>query len=75
LQHLITLDGWDNPILELDRTDVEKGYEPGNLRFITHKANTNNKRTIAEMQQRIHALEARVRHLERWIKEPFYSGI
>src|SRR5579885_1106752 len=30
LSYVITLPGWDDPILELDRIDVNKGYEPGN---------------------------------------------
>lgn len=65
LQHLLTLDGWDNPLLDMDRIDVDKGYEPGNLRFVTRAENNLNRRTVKEMQRRIDALEARLRHLER----------
>lgn len=64
LAHLLTLDGWDNKKLDMDRIDVEKGYEPGNLRFITRRENCNNKRTINEMQLRIHELEERLRLAE-----------
>lgn len=65
LRHLVGLPGWDNPALELDRIRVEKGYVPGNLRFVTHRENCLNKRTVRAMQARIDELEAYVRHLER----------
>jgi hypothetical protein len=65
LAYLITLEGWDQPRLELDREDVDKGYEPGNLRFITRRENQGNRRTVRELQQRISELEAHIRHLER----------
>lgn len=62
LAHLITLEGWDNPVLEMDRIDVNRGYEPGNLRFITKRENILNKRSVVTMQKRILELEARLRH-------------
>lgn len=62
LRYVLTLDGWDEPRLELDRIDVNKGYEPGNLRFITRKENVNNRRSIPELQKRIIELETRLRH-------------
>jgi hypothetical protein len=62
LAHLVTLDGWDDPVLELDREDVNEGYEPGNLRFITKRANRNNQRSVRELQARVDALEARLRY-------------
>ena len=61
LKYLVSLDGWDIPELELDRADVNKGYEPGNLRFITKRANRNNVRKIPQLQQRIDELEACLR--------------
>lgn len=45
LEYLMTLDGWDNPNLELDRKDNTKDYEPGNLRFVTRIIQANNKST------------------------------
>lgn len=30
--------------LDIDRIDNNKHYEPGNIRFVTHKENCNNKR-------------------------------
>jgi hypothetical protein len=45
LRHLITLPGWDDPSLTLDREDNDKGYEPGNLRFVTWRKNQNNRRS------------------------------
>ena len=63
LRYLVTLDGWDKPQLQLDRTDNSKGYQPGNLRFVTRSVNTANKRRITarevvDLRQRIAALEA-----------------
>jgi hypothetical protein len=57
LRYVQTLDGWDNPALEMDRIDVDGHYEPGNIRFVSRSTNLRNKRKIAD-------LEARIRHLE-----------
>lgn len=62
LAHLVTLPGWDDPSLDLDRIDVDRGYEPGNLRFVTRKANCLNKRTVRGLQERVRQLEACLRH-------------
>lgn len=43
-QYAITLDGWDNPKLDMDRTDNEGNYEPGNIRLISRGENSRNKR-------------------------------
>ena len=43
LRYVQTLPGWDNPDLQLDRTDNEKGYFPGNLRFVTCSENARNR--------------------------------
>jgi hypothetical protein len=66
LAYLLTLDGWDVPENDMDRIDVNKGYEPGNIRFIPAGENRgSNKRTVGEMQLRIFELEARIRYLEQ----------
>lgn len=57
LQHLVTLKGWDQAHLELDRIDVDKGYEPGNIRFVSHAVNQGNRRKVRAMQERIIELE------------------
>lgn len=44
LRHLVSLSGWDDPSLEIDRIDNNRGYEPGNLRFCTHSQNALNTR-------------------------------
>lgn len=62
LRYVLTLDGWDEPRLELDRIDVNKGYEPDNLRFITRRENCGNKRSIVDLQRRVIELEVRLRH-------------
>jgi len=43
IEYLMTLPGWDNTKLELDRIDSVKGYEPGNLRFVTRIEQARNK--------------------------------
>lgn len=42
--HLVTLPGWDNPTLELDRKDNHRGYFAGNLRFVNRSGNASNTR-------------------------------
>ena len=67
LRYLIDLEGWDNPDLDLDRTDNNRGYEPGNLRFVSRSDNARNKRKICDLEARIKQLEAenaRLRSLE-----------
>jgi hypothetical protein len=44
----------------LDRVDPNRGYEPGNVRVISHRANTlKNNATISE-------LKAVIRYMEEW---------
>ena len=51
--------------LELDREHVDKGYEPGNLRFITRRENMLNKRKVNTMSQRILELEKELAALKQ----------
>lgn len=62
LRYLVGLPGWNAPELELDRIDVDRGYEPGNLRFIGRRANRNNVRRVRDLQARIDELERHFRH-------------
>ena len=39
-----TLPRWSEPGLDLDRIDNDRGYEPGNLRLVSRRANANNRR-------------------------------
>jgi hypothetical protein len=73
LRYLVTLEGWDQPDLELDRINVDRGYEPGNLRFITRTENAGNRRKVQTLQQRIAELEARLRHYERGASVPLHD--
>lgn len=72
LAHLATLDGWDDPSLDLDRIDTDGNYGPGNLRFVSRADNQANRRKVPVLQARIAELEAevaslreRLRHCER----------
>jgi hypothetical protein len=64
LQHVRTLPGWDNPSLEMDRIDVNLGYEYDNIRFVSRKENMLNKRRIQDLEREIADLKARLRHSE-----------
>jgi hypothetical protein len=44
MAYLLTLDDWDDPSATIDRIDNDKGYEPGNLRFVSHRKQQSNKR-------------------------------
>jgi hypothetical protein len=44
LAYLTTLAGYDNPELEIDRIDNDRGYEPGNIKFSTRTENNRNQR-------------------------------
>ena len=46
-EYLLTLPGHDNFSLVLDRIDNDKNYEPGNLRFVTHRESSSNRRRRA----------------------------
>lgn len=63
LAYLCTLPGWDNPKLELDREDNDKGYDPGNLRFIGRSGNLCNRRNVDDLSTRIRDLEAELARL------------
>lgn len=62
LRYLVGLDGWDAPALQLDRIDNNKGYEPGNLRFVTRSVNMSNKRKIKARD--VEGLKLELRRLE-----------
>lgn len=64
LEYLVTLDGWDKPGLEIDRIDNSRGYEPGNLRFVSRKQNMQNRRKVWQLEARILELEAEVARLQ-----------
>lgn len=65
LEYLVTLPGYDVRGHEIDRIDNDKGYEPGNLRFVPRAQNLGNKRSIFQLQQRIAELEAENAELRR----------
>ncbi len=44
VEYLMTLEGWDDETLWLDRTNNEGNYEPGNLRWVTSSVSRINSR-------------------------------
>lgn len=66
LKYIQTIPGWDIPTFEMDRIDVNGGYEPGNIRFVSRSTNLRNKRKVAD-------LEARIRYLELRLKEQVHN--
>lgn len=69
LAHLITLPGWDIPNYDMDRRDTDKGYEPGNIRFVTRTENMNNKRKVQTLQSSYDELKSQVEFLEQRLAE------
>lgn len=63
LRYIQTIPDWDNPKFEMARIDVDRGYEPGNIRFVSRSDNLKNKRQVSTMQERIAELEAEVAYL------------
>lgn len=69
LHHLCSLPGWDDPVATIDRRDNDKGYEPGNLRFVTHRKQQNNKRQTVWVEydgQKMSAAEFHRRHAQNF---------
>lgn len=67
LAYVITLPGWDRPKLDLDRKDNNKGYEPGNLRFVTHQHNVLNRRNVQKLEAIIRTKDAYIDQLLSFI--------
>lgn len=67
LAYLVTLPGWDDPILSIDRIKNNKGYRPGNLRFTDSKTQTANRRRLRDLEKIIANLRSRLRRAEKQI--------
>lgn len=52
LRHLVSLPGWDDPDLEIDRTNNDGHYAPNNLRFATRSEQNANKRYLGRRKRR-----------------------
>lgn len=69
LAYLLGLPGWDAPLLELDRADNSRGYEPGNLRFVSRRVNVGNRRTVRELQRENADLRSRLERAEAALRD------
>ena len=54
IDYLMTLVGWDNPELILDRINNDGNYEPGNLRWATYLESGRNQRRPPTRKRRLH---------------------
>jgi hypothetical protein len=64
LKYVQTLTGWDVEELEMDRIDNNKGYEPGNIRFVSRSDNMRNKRTVSALEKELTDLRHRLQRAE-----------
>lgn len=68
LRHVQTVPGWDDPALDMDRADCNGNYEPGNIRFITRRANALNKRKINDVEAELRAWKLHAAALEQRLR-------
>lgn len=81
ISHLMQLDGWDDPDLQIDRIDNSLGYYPGNLHFASAK-NSNRNRDVCmektEMEQHMRQKVVKSLNKEKLdavsIENPAYPG-
>lgn len=74
LRYVITLPGWDDPRLELDRINVDGDYAPGNVRFVTRAENARNKRTVRALDAEVRDLRSRLRRAEESLRRAHALG-
>lgn len=74
LRYVQTLEGWDIPEREMDRTDNDKGYVPGNIRFVPRETNAANRRRVAELQKEITRLRSALMRAQASLRCPKCRG-
>jgi hypothetical protein len=53
IEYLMTLVGWDNPELVIDRINNDGNYAPGNLRWATYLESCRNQRRPATRRKKV----------------------
>lgn len=54
IRYLATLENHDNPAFVIDRRDNDKGYQPGNLRFVSRSQSSLNRRPFGHLLAKDH---------------------
>ena len=74
LVYLLSLENHSTPGYQLDRIDNDKGYEPGNLRFIDCSGNAKNRRSAGAFEKDRMLLKS-LRSIQLWSEEPIHDLI
>ena len=69
LAHLVSLPGHADPKNDMDRIDNNKGYVPGNIRFVRRGPNMQNRRKIGDLQAEVQRLRLALRRAEKQIHD------
>lgn len=74
LLHVTTLEGWDDPSLDMDRIDTYRGYAPGNIRFVSRSDNNKNKRSVNALEKQLRDVRHRLRRAEESLRRAYALG-
>jgi hypothetical protein len=74
LVYLLGLENHSKPGYQLDRINNDRGYEPGNIHFVSCGRNAKNRRTASAFEEDRMLLRS-LRSLELWSEKPVYDLI